>query len=105
MEGRWPLQNRAPIRHYHFLGREDNDGGGGGGGPAVRAFFDEATNTVSYLAWDPATKRGAVIDPVLDWDNRSGEAHTGSADAVLRAAEAEGWRWTGCWKPMSMPTT
>ena len=34
--------------------------------------------------------RGAVIDPVLDWDNRSGEAHTGSADAVLRAAEAEG---------------
>ena len=60
------------------------------GGPAVRAFFDEATNTVSYLAWDPATMRGAVIDPVLDWDNRSGEAHTGSADAVLRAAEAEG---------------
>src|SRR5829696_1436237 len=60
------------------------------GGPAVRAFFDEATNTVTYLAWDPATKRGAVIDPVLDWDNRSGEAGTASADAVLRAAEAEG---------------
>ncbi len=60
------------------------------GGPAVRAFFDDATNTVSYLAWDPATKRGAVIDPVLDWDNRSGEASTASADAVLRAAEAEG---------------
>ncbi len=60
------------------------------GGPAVRAFFDEATNTVTYLVWDPATKRGAVVDPVLDWDNRSGEAHTGSADAVLRAAEAEG---------------
>lgn len=60
------------------------------GGPAVRAFFDEATNTVTYLAWDPATKRGAVVDPVLDWDNRSGEAGTASADAVLRAAEAEG---------------
>ena len=60
------------------------------GGPAVRAFFDEATNTVTYLAWDPATKRGAVIDPVLDWDNRSGEAGTASADAVLHAAEAEG---------------
>lgn len=59
------------------------------GGPAVRAFFDEATNTVTYLAWDPATKRGAVVDPVLDWDNRSGEAATASADAVLRAAEAE----------------
>ena len=59
-------------------------------GPAVRAFFDEATNTVTYLVWDPATKRGAVIDPVLDWDNRSGEAGTDSADAVLRAADAEG---------------
>ena len=60
------------------------------GGPAIQAFFDEATNTVTYLAWDPATKRGAVIDPVLDWDNRSGEASTASADTVLRAAEAEG---------------
>ncbi|GAA0591148.1 MBL fold metallo-hydrolase [Craurococcus roseus] len=60
------------------------------GGPAVRAFFDEATNTVTYLVWDPATKRGAVIDPVLDWDNRSGEAGTASADAVLRAAGDEG---------------
>jgi hypothetical protein len=27
------------------------------GGPAIQAFFDEATNTVTYLAWDPATKR------------------------------------------------
>ncbi len=60
------------------------------GGPAVRAFFDEATNTVTYLAWDPATKRGAVIDPVLDWDNRSGEADTRSADAVLAAAREAG---------------
>lgn len=60
------------------------------GNPAVRAFFDGATNTVTYLVWDRATKRGAVIDPVLDWDNLSGTADTASADAVLRAAEAEG---------------
>lgn len=59
-------------------------------GPAIRAFFDEPTNTVSYLVWDPATRRGAVLDPVLDWDNRSGEADTRSADALLRAAEEEG---------------
>ena len=59
-------------------------------GPAIRAFFDEATNTVSYLVWDQATKRGAVVDPVLDWDNRSGEADLKSAKAVLEAAEAEG---------------
>ena len=59
-------------------------------GPAIRAFFDEATNTVSYLVWDPATMRGAVIDPVLDWDNRSGEADLRSAAAILDAAAAEG---------------
>jgi glyoxylase-like metal-dependent hydrolase (beta-lactamase superfamily II) len=59
-------------------------------GPAIRAFFDEATNTVSYLVWDRATRRGAVIDPVLDWDNRSGEADLASAKAILDAAKEEG---------------
>ena len=59
-------------------------------GPAIRAFFDEATNTVSYLVWDPASRQGAVIDPVLDWDNRGGTADTASADAMLRAAAEEG---------------
>ena len=56
----------------------------------IRAFFDEPTNTVSYLVWDPATKRGAVIDPVLDWDNRSGTADTAFADRLLAAAAEEG---------------
>lgn len=56
----------------------------------IRAFFDEPTNTVSYLVWDPATKRGAVIDPVLDWDNRSGTADTAFADRILAAAAEEG---------------
>jgi glyoxylase-like metal-dependent hydrolase (beta-lactamase superfamily II) len=56
----------------------------------IRAFFDEPTNTVSYLVWDPATKRGAVIDPVLDWDNRSGTADVAFADRILAAAEEEG---------------
>jgi glyoxylase-like metal-dependent hydrolase (beta-lactamase superfamily II) len=59
-------------------------------GPGIRAFFDEATNTVTYLVWDLATMEGAVIDPVLDWDNRSGEADTRSADAVLAAAREAG---------------
>jgi len=60
---------------------------------AIRAFFDELTNTVSYLVWDPATTQGAVIDPVLDWDNRSGKADTHSAEALLTAAEANGMRY------------
>ena len=45
---------------------------------------------MSYLVWDPATKQGAVIDPVLDYDHRSGKATVKSADAILAAAKAEG---------------
>ena len=58
--------------------------------PAIRAFFDEPTNTVSYLVWDPATKRGAVIDPVLDFDLPSGEADVRSAEAILARGGEEG---------------
>ena len=63
--------------------------------PVIRPFFDEATNTVSYLIWDAASKDAAVIDPVLDWDNRSGAADTRSADALLAAAKEAGLaiRW------------
>ncbi|MEY3596750.1 MAG: hypothetical protein RL543_703, partial [Pseudomonadota bacterium] len=35
--------------------------------PKILAFFDEPTNTVSYLVVDPASKEAAVIDPVLDY--------------------------------------
>ncbi len=56
----------------------------------IRAFFDEPTNTVSYLVFDPGSKRGAVIDPVLDFDHRTGSATTKSSDAILAAAAEEG---------------
>jgi glyoxylase-like metal-dependent hydrolase (beta-lactamase superfamily II) len=56
---------------------------------SIRPFFDEATNTVSYLIFDPATRQGAVIDPVLDWDHRSGEADTRSADQLIETARQE----------------
>jgi glyoxylase-like metal-dependent hydrolase (beta-lactamase superfamily II) len=58
--------------------------------PSVRGFFDKATNTVSYLVADPATRHAAVVDPVLDYDQATGEATTHSADAILKAAAAEG---------------
>lgn len=54
--------------------------------PEIKAFFDEPTNTVSYLIWDPATKDAAVIDPVLDFDPRSGQARVAGADAILAEA-------------------
>src|SRR5674476_1573497 len=56
----------------------------------IRAFFDEPTNTVSYLVWDAATQEGAVIDPVLDYDFRSGKANVTSADAILAEAAKRG---------------
>lgn len=59
--------------------------------PIIHAFFDEPTNTVSYLVADPETKRAAVIDPVLDYDHKSGKANVKSADAILAKARAEGF--------------
>ena len=56
----------------------------------IKAFFDEPTNMVSYLVWDPATKEGAVIDPVLDFDHRSGDATVESADKILAEAKRLG---------------
>lgn len=56
----------------------------------VRAFFHEPTFTVSYLVWDPAARRGAIIDSVLDFDAKSGRTGTASAQAILDAAREEG---------------
>ena len=61
-----------------------------GSKPQIRAFFDEPTNTVSYLVWDPDTRRGVAIDPVLDFDVCAGTVDDGSIDELLAAADAEG---------------
>ena len=58
--------------------------------PLIEAVFDEPTNTVSYLISDPTTKKGAIIDPVLDYDHRSGRASVASADAILAKAREQG---------------
>lgn len=57
--------------------------------PSVQAFFDDATNTVSYIVHDPVTKQAAIIDPVLDFSARNGRVGTASADALLAAAKAQ----------------
>jgi glyoxylase-like metal-dependent hydrolase (beta-lactamase superfamily II) len=56
--------------------------------PTVQAFFDEPTNTVSYLVSDSATGRAAVVDPVLDYDHRTGKASAKSAQIILDVAAA-----------------
>ena len=66
------------------------------GAPIIQAFFDEPTNTVSYLVADPATKEAAVIDPVLDYDHNAGEVDTRSVEAILQAADESDYKvvWT-----------
>jgi hypothetical protein len=59
--------------------------------PEIKAFFDEPTNTVSYLVADPQTRQAAVIDPVLDYDHRSGKADVRSADTILKYAADQGF--------------
>jgi glyoxylase-like metal-dependent hydrolase (beta-lactamase superfamily II) len=56
----------------------------------ILPFFDEATNTASYLVIDKATKNAAIIDPVLDYDQRSGKASVASVNKMLATAREKG---------------
>jgi glyoxylase-like metal-dependent hydrolase (beta-lactamase superfamily II) len=63
---------------------------GTGLSPDVTGFYDETTGSVQYIVADPITRRCAVIDPVLDYDQRSGSTRTRSADRLLRHIKAHG---------------
>jgi glyoxylase-like metal-dependent hydrolase (beta-lactamase superfamily II) len=52
--------------------------------PEVTGFWDPATFSIQYVVTDPATKRCAIVDPVLDFDTKSGSTSTASADCLLR---------------------
>lgn len=58
--------------------------------PAVTAFFDEATNTVSYVVADLATRRCAVVDSVLDYDPTAGRTDRHSADRMIAFVREQG---------------
>lgn len=51
--------------------------------PWVQDFFDENTNTYSYVVTDPQTRKCAVIDSVLDYDAASATTQTVHADQIL----------------------
>ncbi len=57
--------------------------------PIVEAFFDPATFTYSYVAWDPSTRAAAVIDSVLDFDSKSARSSTRSADTIIAYVRAQ----------------
>ena len=58
--------------------------------PKVHAFFDEATNTVSYVASEPNGSACAIIDSVLDFDQASGRTDTNSADQIIAYVRENG---------------
>ncbi|MGI1663837.1 MBL fold metallo-hydrolase [Palleronia sp. KMU-117] len=58
--------------------------------PEVKAFFDAATNTISYVLRDPQGRQAAIIDSVLDFDYASGRTDTSSADAIVDHVLSEG---------------
>jgi glyoxylase-like metal-dependent hydrolase (beta-lactamase superfamily II) len=51
--------------------------------PAVHAFHDTDTFTITYVVSDPATGAAVIVDPVLDYDPNSGRTSTTSADEVI----------------------
>ena len=53
----------------------------------TQAFFDPATWTVTYVVWDTASRHAAVIDPVLDYDFKSGHTRADSAGRVLACVQ------------------
>jgi len=71
-----------------FVGRMTRGGGQRDFGsialtPEVTGFFDDRTSSIQYVVSDPATKRCAIIDPVLDFDEKSGATATRNADMLL----------------------
>lgn len=56
----------------------------------VEAFFDEATNTISYLVAERKQGAAAIIDPVLDYDHNSGTVDTSSVKTILARAQELG---------------
>ncbi|EFI53404.1 bifunctional sulfur transferase/dioxygenase Blh [Afipia sp. 1NLS2] len=58
--------------------------------PAVKGFYDVRTGSIQYVVSDPATKRCAIIDPIYDFDEKSGATGTTNADAILAYIGSEG---------------
>ena len=58
--------------------------------PEVKAFFDEATNTISYVVREPQGNTCAIVDSVLDYDPAAGRTDTTSADAIIAWVKDQG---------------
>jgi glyoxylase-like metal-dependent hydrolase (beta-lactamase superfamily II) len=59
--------------------------------PVVTGFFESRTSSIQYVVADPQTKHAAIIDPVLDFDPKSGDTDTVSADELLGYIARKGY--------------
>ncbi|MBT8475405.1 MAG: MBL fold metallo-hydrolase [Alphaproteobacteria bacterium] len=60
--------------------------------PVITAFFDSATNTISYVVREPQGRAAAIVDSVLDFDYASGRTDTASADEIVAFVQKEDLR-------------
>src|SRR5690606_26982914 len=58
--------------------------------PLVKGFFDKRTFSIQYVVTDPESRKCAIIDPVLDFDEKSGATATHNADAILDYVREQG---------------
>lgn len=58
--------------------------------PEVKGFHDARTGSIQYVVSCPTTRRCAIIDPVLDFDEKSGSTATTNADAIIAHVDANG---------------
>lgn len=58
--------------------------------PAVQAFFDQPTFTASYVVHDPATRKAAIIDSVMGFDQASGRTDSAPADEIAAFVRDQG---------------
>ncbi|MBA3987902.1 MBL fold metallo-hydrolase [Aliidiomarina maris] len=57
--------------------------------PKVKAFLDQDSETFSYVVFDEQARQGVIIDPVLDFDYKSGRTHTHSAQNIVNFVHEE----------------
>lgn len=57
----------------------------------VTGFFDPRTFSIQYVVADPDAKKCAIVDSVLDYDEKSGSVAMENADAILRFVRAKGF--------------
>jgi len=60
------------------------------GKPEVTGLYDSRTSSVQYVVADPATRKCAIIDPVYDYDEKSGQTATTNADRILAFVKEQG---------------